>query len=605
MRAAAAARTAARRAACAATPRDLSRQRADAHHAALHGRAGAVHRPAARHPGARHGDERADDGVDDGHVLDAEGLRGAGDRHRQADLDRRLGLPARGDRRRRRDGDRARVRAARLGPRRAALRRAGLRQRRRDRRDRAARQAARASSRSPTSRAACTRRPVSTSRRCTRTSREHGSLEGYDAGRRADHERGAARADVRHPRARRARGSGDGRERRRTSAASSSPRARTGRRRSRATASSPSAASPSCPDILTNAGGVTVSYFEWVQDLGRLFWDRDEIRRRLADKLSDAFDRVWDVSQERGITLRDAALVAAIREVSARARSARDLPVTTPSSSATRWCRSRSRSRRRDRARGRRGAVARRGARRARRPTTAGSSASSRARRSCARSSRTAATPSATTLGEIAEEPNATIDVAMPLDEAFAFLEEHDYERVPVVEDGKLVGVLSRSVRAAAARRGRAAGRPLERLGRRSAVERTSATSVSSASRSPSRTSSSTSSPVVVELLVRVADRQLGLGHARAHRAEHLAELGRRPDAAERAGARADHGDGLVAERVRRERPRRPVERVLERARDRRVVLRRREEDRVRLANELAERLDRRPGPGTTSSSSS
>ena len=73
---------------------------------------------------------------------------------------------------------------------------------------------------------------------------------------------------------------------------------------------------PVLPDILTNAGGVTVSYFEWVQDLGRLFWDRDEIRRRLADKLSDAFDRVWGVSQERGISLRDAALVAAIREVS-------------------------------------------------------------------------------------------------------------------------------------------------------------------------------------------------------------------------------------------------------------------------------------------------
>jgi glutamate dehydrogenase (NAD(P)+) len=71
------------------------------------------------------------------------------------------------------------------------------------------------------------------------------------------------------------------------------------------------------PDILTNAGGVTVSYFEWVQDLGRLFWDRDEIRRRLADKMSDAFDRVWNVSQEREISLRDAALVAAIREVSA------------------------------------------------------------------------------------------------------------------------------------------------------------------------------------------------------------------------------------------------------------------------------------------------
>ncbi len=54
--------------------------------------------------------------------------------------------------------------------------------------------------------------------------------------------------------------------------------------------------------------------------------------------------------------------------------------------------------------------------------------------------------PSATTLGEIAEEPNATIDSAMPLDEAFALLEQQDYERVPVVENGKLVGVLSRSL---------------------------------------------------------------------------------------------------------------------------------------------------------------
>ena len=78
------------------------------------------------------------------------------------------------------------------------------------------------------------------------------------------------------------------------------------------------------PDVLTNAGGVTVSYFEWVQDLGRLFWDRDEIRRRLADKMADAFDRVWDVAHERGIALRDAALVAAIREVSA-ALSARGI----------------------------------------------------------------------------------------------------------------------------------------------------------------------------------------------------------------------------------------------------------------------------------------
>jgi glutamate dehydrogenase (NAD(P)+) len=68
------------------------------------------------------------------------------------------------------------------------------------------------------------------------------------------------------------------------------------------------------PDILTNAGGVTVSYFEWVQDLGRLFWGRDEIRDTLAEKLNDAFDRVWDISAEHGVTLRTAALVAGIRE---------------------------------------------------------------------------------------------------------------------------------------------------------------------------------------------------------------------------------------------------------------------------------------------------
>ena len=53
--------------------------------------------------------------------------------------------------------------------------------------------------------------------------------------------------------------------------------------------------------------------------------------------------------------------------------------------------------------------------------------------------------PAQTTLGTIAEQPNATIDSAMPLDEAFDFLEQQDYERVPVVEDGRLLGVLSRS----------------------------------------------------------------------------------------------------------------------------------------------------------------
>jgi CBS domain-containing protein len=53
--------------------------------------------------------------------------------------------------------------------------------------------------------------------------------------------------------------------------------------------------------------------------------------------------------------------------------------------------------------------------------------------------------PRTTTLGEIAEQPNFTLESSMPLVEAFALLEEQDLERVPVVEENRLVGVLSRS----------------------------------------------------------------------------------------------------------------------------------------------------------------
>jgi CBS domain-containing protein len=54
--------------------------------------------------------------------------------------------------------------------------------------------------------------------------------------------------------------------------------------------------------------------------------------------------------------------------------------------------------------------------------------------------------PRSTPLGEIAEKPHYTIDAQSPADEAFRFMEEKDAERVPVVEDGKLVGVLARVV---------------------------------------------------------------------------------------------------------------------------------------------------------------
>jgi glutamate dehydrogenase (NAD(P)+) len=69
------------------------------------------------------------------------------------------------------------------------------------------------------------------------------------------------------------------------------------------------------PDILTNAGGVAVSYFEWVQDIQRLFWTREEIRTRLADLMSNALDRVWTLAEAEDLTLRRAALITSIREV--------------------------------------------------------------------------------------------------------------------------------------------------------------------------------------------------------------------------------------------------------------------------------------------------
>jgi CBS domain-containing protein len=54
--------------------------------------------------------------------------------------------------------------------------------------------------------------------------------------------------------------------------------------------------------------------------------------------------------------------------------------------------------------------------------------------------------PGSTAVGEVAEPPYYTLDAETPLDEAFRFIEEHDVERVPVVDGGRLVGVVSRAV---------------------------------------------------------------------------------------------------------------------------------------------------------------
>ena len=74
------------------------------------------------------------------------------------------------------------------------------------------------------------------------------------------------------------------------------------------------------PDVLANAGGVTVSYFEWVQDFSSFFWTEAEINARLERLMREAFAALWEVSQKHGVTLRTAAfIVACTRVLEARA----------------------------------------------------------------------------------------------------------------------------------------------------------------------------------------------------------------------------------------------------------------------------------------------
>jgi len=69
------------------------------------------------------------------------------------------------------------------------------------------------------------------------------------------------------------------------------------------------------PDILCNAGGVVVSYFEWVQGLQYYFWRESEITARLQEVMTRAFNRVWALGSKEGVDLRTAALMEGIKRV--------------------------------------------------------------------------------------------------------------------------------------------------------------------------------------------------------------------------------------------------------------------------------------------------
>jgi glutamate dehydrogenase (NAD(P)+) len=69
------------------------------------------------------------------------------------------------------------------------------------------------------------------------------------------------------------------------------------------------------PDILCNAGGVVVSYFEWVQGLQYYFWKESEIISRLQEIMARSFTRVWQTAQKNGVDLRTGALMEGVSRV--------------------------------------------------------------------------------------------------------------------------------------------------------------------------------------------------------------------------------------------------------------------------------------------------
>ncbi|MGQ9724013.1 MAG: Glu/Leu/Phe/Val family dehydrogenase [Tepidimonas sp.] len=78
------------------------------------------------------------------------------------------------------------------------------------------------------------------------------------------------------------------------------------------------------PDVVANAGGVIVSYFEWVQDFSSYFWSEEEINERLIRIMKGALNAVWQVAEDKGVSLRTATFIVACERI-LRARDLRGL----------------------------------------------------------------------------------------------------------------------------------------------------------------------------------------------------------------------------------------------------------------------------------------
>nr|MDP2191565.1 Glu/Leu/Phe/Val dehydrogenase [Rhodoferax sp.] len=69
------------------------------------------------------------------------------------------------------------------------------------------------------------------------------------------------------------------------------------------------------PDVIANAGGVTVSYFEWVQDFSSFFWSEDDINARLVRIMKEAFAGIWEVAQDHKVSLRTATFIVGCKRI--------------------------------------------------------------------------------------------------------------------------------------------------------------------------------------------------------------------------------------------------------------------------------------------------